>query len=359
MDDTERELRAASERLHGQYGARFAGRSRLTRDRDTIRRMAREATVLRERAEAAHGASSSVVAELRERESLYASEAEAVTRAQAEAGVAGIEAAALAREANHWFAVYGRHFAGQARTTRDMERLEELLAGLRDVERRMAAAEGALNAENLGIVRERLKAYGAEVEEIERARDALGPDDQAGVLGGRANVLFGVWDRQFAGLPRLSRRPERLEALVRGLREVRDRMRRLPAPSAADRVTMQARNLDIVEERLGLYEQELAAVRQARETTALEQLLEALAAEVQAVMAVWDREFAGQARKTRDQGLIDGLCDRMMDVEMQLGRLGRRFETDALQAQWSLCRDLRDLLEDEAARIREARGESA
>lgn len=351
---TDREFQEASDRMNGEYGMRYAGRSRLTREIEPIRRLAGEAKALLEAARRqVPPPSRDVLGTLQERAELYATEADAVARARSQAGSSAVRAAELARRANLWFRVYARHFAGQPRASRDLERMSELVDGLRAVEREMAA-DAALNASNLEIVRERLGVYGEEIERIEEARRSVALEEQSGLLGGRANTLFAVWDQQFAGLPRLSRRPERLEALVRGLTEIREAMRRLPEPSDAERAEVQGQNLQVVERRLEIFESELAAIRQARETTAFEGLVDALVQERDAIMRSWDESFAGQSRRTRDLVKLHALCDRIEDVEVQVQRLSERFVSSELTAQTGLIRDLRDMLESEAEKIREA-----
>lgn len=80
----------------------------------------------------------------------------------------------LAAVANKLFEIYQKHFAGQARATRDLKLLSDICDRLADIADQMAeidkAADEPLNRKNIPVVDERLKRYEAEWVEISKAK---------------------------------------------------------------------------------------------------------------------------------------------------------------------------------------------
>src|SRR5690606_17916862 len=140
----------------------------------------------------------------------------------------------LAIRANFVIWRYRRHFAGKSRESRDLALMAELLDTMEAIQKEMLSiisSYGQIRGldDDLTVVRNHLELFRREADAIANAQDEGPADQKAGRLGQLANDQFDIYRVHFAGLSRLSRRPELLERVVETLEHILSEMQRLTA----------------------------------------------------------------------------------------------------------------------------------
>ena len=154
----------------------FAGHARLTCEPDRLRALiARFEAIVAEMRAPEHAAAHAPNITLIEGQ-LPGLVAEVAALASAHAAASDRDRAhALGAAANRVFELYGEHFAGQARGTRNLRLLGDLcdrLDAVRGQMEALLAADDPINAKNLPIVETRLAAYEQEWVEIAKVKAA-------------------------------------------------------------------------------------------------------------------------------------------------------------------------------------------
>lgn len=324
MSTDETALRRRADDIHARYRYAFAGKPRITRRLDDLDEILAGARALLDEAVAMVGDGADVVAVLRERIALYGNERNAIIDARA-AGPNALRATVLGTRANALFGVYGRHFAGKGRATRDVALLDDVIDALREVKADLQAllhTDGARVAEEqLRSVERNVELYVAEREAILTVRQDAAPSDRTSIYANVANAQFDTYRKHFAGKARLSRRLALIDRLVSTLSWCRSGMQQQIA-DGADVDTNRA-NLDIVEQRLESYEREAQAIRGARQDASVFEIIDALGQDANLVMEEYATHFAGQNRATRDLDQLGALLDRLVETERQMWALSK------------------------------------
>jgi hypothetical protein len=172
-------LAGIANELFGQYRTVFAGQPRVSRRPEMLLRLVGALQDVHERmcalqtqglADSHNDGNVGIVAD---RLAAWQSELTAVRAERQKASVASL-VADLGTAANAEFERYGEHFAGQARKTRNLDKLREILDRLDEVERQMTRLHDvhgrADNAANLRIVRDTMVMYIGEWEAILQAQ---------------------------------------------------------------------------------------------------------------------------------------------------------------------------------------------
>ncbi|MGM0574847.1 MAG: hypothetical protein ACQEXJ_03830 [Myxococcota bacterium] len=349
-------LERRADALQGRYRFRFADKPRATRDLAEMDVLLKEVDLLLgEVSEAGEGAAD-LKQRVEEQAETYRREREAIVQAQ-DAGSAFVEAALLGTRANFVIARYHRNFAGQDRRTRDLGLLDELSGWMEGIQRRMARLvaqqEIAELRRDLEVVTENLDVYRRERPNIENAQDVDDPAQQASLLAALANGQFQLYQVHFAGRSRMTRRPGLLERIIGELSRIRAEMEGVAAAGYSDPTNH--KNIGIVGERLGLYREEMDAIRTQQAQATGTSRLDALGREANEVLDEYNRDFAGQDRTTRDVDQLSLLCDRMGEVEVQVNDLVERLDLDVNQGPAGLVRDALTMFEREYRQVREAK----
>lgn len=324
------------EQVDREYATDFAGHSRLTRDVDQIDRMIkRTASVVSQIEKIPAAAQGPDLQRMREAASasltLYKNEKVAILQAQ-EVGPAFEQFSVEATAANFTFGRYLRHFAGQDRSTRDVALLGELVDDLRQIDKRMTALletapKGAQDfTKDRAVVRENLAQYTKEIELIEAAQKSGTPEEQASVLATLANNQFAIYQLHFAGEPRISRRPALMMRVVGTLKKVRERMAALKTSGLS--VEFNDKNMGIVDDRLGVYENELAEIRKLRQATSMTDIMGELGGAANKLFEQYRTNFADKPRTSADPQLLSNLSDKLGEVRRQMADLARAEESE-------------------------------
>ena len=324
------------EQIDREYASDFAGHSRLTRDVGQMERMIkRVASILSQVDRIPSAAQGPDLARVRDAASasltLYQGEREAIARAQ-EVGPAFEQFSTEATSANFVFARYLRNFAGQDRSTRDAALLGELVDDLRQIDKRMTALLENADKGNADfekdrkVVRENLAQYQKEIDLIETAQKSGTPEEQAGILATLANNQFTVYQAHFAGEPRVSRRPALLMRVVATLKKIRGRMVALREGGLT--IDFNAKNIAIVEDRLGVYETELAEVRKIRQATPMTDIMGELGGAANKLFDEYRTNFADKPRNQADAKRLFGICDKLGEIRRQMVEMSWAEDSD-------------------------------
>jgi hypothetical protein len=312
------------EQLDKEYAKDFAGHSRLTRDLDQMERMVKRAESVQARlAQIPVAAQGPELLRLQEAANtaaaLFRGEREAIARAQS-VGPAFEQFSMEATSANMVFARYMRHFAGQDRATRDLALLGELVDELKQIDKRMGGLlQQTPNKElerDREVVRQNLAQYQKEIDLVEKAQATGTPEEQASILASIANAQFAAYQTHFAGEPRISRRPTLLLRLISSLKKIRERM--IALKSGGLEVEFNTNNIKIVEDRLGVYDNELAEIRKVRQATPMVDIMGELGGAANKLFDEYRGNFADKPRAAADLAKLGGICDKLAEIRRQM-----------------------------------------
>ena len=358
LSDLHRRLAANDTR----YALHFAGHPRLTRRPELLASMIADATAILTdvRALKAGTDRQAITQSAQRQKDLYATERQAVVQLQAQMGPLAREASLLGTRANLVFHRYARHFAGQNRSSRDGTYLRDMIDELATISKQMQAIRADQDIDGLRadteVVDGRLVQFRTETAHIAAAQTEAAPDEQAGALANVANNLFNQYKVHFAGLPRVSRRPELLVRLVEALDAVRERMTALQTQGLHDEHN--AANIGIVEARLQAWTQELAAIRAERQTATFATMVKDLATAADAELESYAAHFAGQSRRTRDLGRLSDMLDRLDEIERQMTRLDLVQDNADNALHLAVVRDAMTMYQNEYDEIAKVQGKA-
>jgi hypothetical protein len=329
MTTPHRKLTEELDRIAARYESQFAGMPRSNRNLDELDAILADTKGLLERIESIPetvrpAEMSELATTARQNMTIYERERALIVEAS-RVGPEYEQFATLASSANFVFARYRRHFAGQARATRDLGLLEEMVVELETIEAHMAGIVAETKrselARDLDLVRRSLESYRSEIGHIETARESGTPDERASLLAQLANDQFRVYQSHFAGKSRATRRPSLLVRVVEQLESIGKTMRALKTAGLAS--ASNDGNIAIVDRQIETYKTELGEVRAARKGIAFGDLLGMLGGAANEVFDAFRTEFAGKDRKARDLARLSALCDELGDIRTQMIDLGR------------------------------------
>ncbi len=356
------DLRNALELIGHEYALLYAGFSRITREVEPLdsmlERLQAAVTALEAGAVVAlEDERQALLTDARSSLALYTSERALVLEAKA-MGPEVHAFAELEEEASLVSATYRRHFEGQARATRDLGLLAEMIADLDRLlsgmeELQPSLPEGLKMEATIATVRSNRALYGDERGAVVEARGADGEEEQAGVLAEVANGQFQTYRDHFAGKARVTRRPQLLQRIIDNLTVVLDRMTMLKAAGFVSE--WNEKNIEVVQAQLAHYRTELNEVRAAREALPLTDLQVVLGGAANEIMGEYGQNYAGMSRRACDLGRLGVLCDLLAEVRRQMAELGWFFPTDVNTRNLRLVTDHRALLEREWVAVRDAK----
>ncbi len=316
------------ESIASRYEAMFAGMSRSSRNLDELDALIAETKDVLKRIESIPDAVrppdlSELANTARQNVALYERERVLIVEAK-RVGPEFERFAQLASSANFVFAHYRRHFAGQARSTRDVGLLDEMIDDLESIEEGMAQVVAATKSadfkKDLELVRQNAKMYRNEREAILEARKEGTIDERASLMANLANSQFAVYQSHFAGKSRATRRPALLMRIIEQLEGIQKQMRALEGKVTGDN---NKKNIEIVDNQLSMYRSELEEVRAARKTTSFSDLMGMLGGAANEVFEAFRADFGGKDRKTRDAAKLSVLCDELGDIRRQMVDMSR------------------------------------
>lgn len=315
------------EELDREYAEGFAGQSRLTRELAVLDKIiARASSILQRIDQIPAAAQGPELVRLRDNAAqnlgLYTQERAAIARAQ-DVGPTFETFSVEATNANLVFARYARHFAGKDRTTRDAALLGELVDELKQIEKRMTSLiEEDTTADferDRKVVRDNLAQYQQEISLIENAQKSGTPEQRASILATLANSQFAIYQTHFAGEPRISRRPGLLMRLISSLKKIHERM--VGYRDGGIDLDFNTKNIAIVEERLQVYENELAEIRKVRQATPMTDIMGELGGSANKLFDEYRSAFADKPRTQVDLEKLGVVCDKLAEIRRQMSEM--------------------------------------
>lgn len=355
-----KDLKQTAENIYKRYEAHFAGKPRATRDPELLDGLIDELEEVVDAAESAldDGRDPAIISLLEMAKNnldTYREEREKVVEARSR-GPGSEAASRLVTEANLTFGRYHRHFAGENRRTRDTGLLTEIILQLERIESEMESlidggGEDQLEAD-LETVRQNMETYRDEYRAIEEAQTSGEPDEQADVLAHLANQQFALYREHFAGRPRPTRRPGLLERMINQLKRIHKRMHQLREEGLQSEAN--GRNMETVSQNLDVYESELEAIREAKQSVSTEELAGTLGSEANEVMEEYRADFAGESRASRDLEQLSLICDRMCEIAYQMRAIQRDEPSEMNAKNYDIVLDSWTLYESEYRKVEEA-----
>ena len=356
-------LQSQFTQITSRYDAGFAGKARATRDVSLLDAIISDLDSLIEDAQTLMNGDNSELIKLlddaRESSRLYHEEREQIVRIQT-TGPEVVEGAMLATWANFVFDEYQRYFAGQSRSSRDLSRLEEMIAeleGIREDMQRLLKKKPDFQGtvQDLQVVESNIKMYEGEVDNILQAFRAGTRDERISNLANRANEQFRIYREQFAGKGRTTRRPDLLKRMIKNLNGILTEMREINSKGARNETN--TKNITIVQDNLKMYRDELEQVQRARNETTMEDLASMLGGAANDAMAEYGKHFAGQSRATRSLELMNSIIDELYELALQMREVqdaapNMEFNSKNLR----IVIDTLQLYQAEYKRIKEAKG---
>jgi len=315
--------------ISATYDEHFAGQSRQSRDLGLLEQLTgRVRAVLgqvQQIPDGARGAELRAVTEEATRlVDMYESERKAIQSAK-EAGPSFEPFAQLATRANFIFARYGRHYAGQSRTSRDELMLQDMVEELVKLHASMTELAGTppkpVFKGDLDLVEQNIGMYRKEAEAISQAQTTGTAEDRANLLGGLANNQFALYRTHFAGAARVTRRPGLLVRIIDGLEIIEDRMNRLASGGLT--ADFHTKNIAVVRAQLDMYKKELDEIRASRRGTPIAELMAMLGGTANELFSEYRDNYPGKARTSVDRERLGSICDRLYEVLRQMQELGR------------------------------------
>ena len=358
-------LRTEMDSISSEYDRDFAGQSRNTRDMDQLDGLIRKTKdVLKRIDEIPAVAQGPQLTTFRElvvgSQSTYETEKKAIETARS-MGPEFAEFSLQATLANFVFARYGRHFAGQDRSTRDVGLLGEMIEDLKQIRKQMGVLASKKKSENydrdINVVDSNLKMYQNELTEIQAVHKNASKEDQAGIMASLANEQFNVYRIHFAGQSRNTRRPQLLMRVVDNLKRIKTTMEALKRENVASEHN--PKNVEIVTENLAMYETELGEIRKARQSTSFADLMGMLGGNANEVFDSYRQGYAGKNRGEVDLANLSTICDRLGEILRQMVDLSRAEKNDSNARNIEIVCDQLAMYEQEFEAVRNVQGPKA
>lgn len=316
--------------IHSEFHHHYAGQVRMTRDLAGLDVLMAALEELRKRAVAESGQSEgrwqALLDLIDRRLGEYQSERGAVAQIQASATPSDRQAAQLTARARLVLHRFVRHFAGQPRKTRDIQRLHEVLADLEALFDRLRPVAHAIQlrsvAEEIGAVGGFLDLLRAEEHELLLARRSGSLLQQSQNWINLLTILDASWQSEVLAQPRLTRRPGLVSRYVAAMDGIVDGLMTTRHANLPDEHEM---SLAAAARELVRWQDDLAALEAERLATEPALLAEAL---WQRAQELW-QDYAGTQRPAPDNALaaaeerryLSQLADQLDELERQLSDL--------------------------------------
>lgn len=214
---------------------------------------------------------------------------------------------------------YESDFAGQARATRDLAVMDELLNRLRSVVtelEKQPKSDGATAA--LEQARGRLSMYQTERQAIVDAKAGGTEAVEFARLAAQANFVFARYQRHFAGQSRGTRDLGLLKEMVEELRTIRQRMSVILSVKPN---TSYQTDADLVTRVVDQYTDETRQIERAQSEGSPEERASRLADLANAQFAIYDKHFVEKSRITRRPALLQRVVENLRRIRSSMREL--------------------------------------
>ncbi len=218
----------------------------------------------------------------------------------------------LANELSAITSEYESHFAGQPRRTREIAKIDDLLARAKRIfesaDQIPVAARGAELEQVRQHAQELLHSYAAERAAIVAAKSATPGDEEFGHLASRANMIFARYYRHFANRSRSTRDSALLTEMLDDLVAIRKQMSACIQGGGKEGFR---RDFDLVGNTIELYQVEIGEINKAQTNGSLDERAGVLAHVANDQFALYRNHFAGRSRATRRPALLQRIVDQL------------------------------------------------
>lgn len=255
-------------------------------------------------------------------------------------------------EARHLLFAYARKFAAQPRATRDVALLHEMAARLRGLHAEILdGSTGGAGVERVVVaITSHLALFAVEIPLLDKAARDGPPKARLRWLTDRLNGQLELYRVHCAGRARLSRRPGLLQ---RSIDSVTGILAALEDPQIA---ALEDARIALCKERgqaqLATLRDELAQVQRVHAESSPAARFQSLKAEVDLVQAEFRACLQGKPRQSASLDHLGYLCDRLLEVEVQLGAMARQDRGGESAQYLSKLQRLQDAYETEHQTIR-------
>ena len=226
----------------------------------------------------------------------------------------------LKSKADEIYGIYAANFAGKPRATREMAMIDDLIARLTAlIEETRTLMNGDRNPAVLAFLEtaiDNLERYRNERTAIEQAKRDPHAVEGA-TLANRANRVFDVYQRHFAGQDRGTRDRMLLHEMVNELesvqRELRDLVNRGGTGARGD--------LETVAAQLQLYRDEVTNVARSQTVGTNEEIANRLAQLANAQFKLYADHFAGKSRTSRRPALLERMVANLEEYQAEMREL--------------------------------------
>ncbi len=316
-------IRQHSDKLHNRWTREFAGQPRHTRSLADLEKIIEKTAVLVQKAKQIPGEKGNALEQaVFERLKLYRNERDAIAEAQYDRPQIG-QIHTLGMQVDRQLAVWRRHYAGRDRRSRDLHRLGLVIASL---DKSVTALEALqdnpeVKKEGLASVRTQLELLRDEYGEIDKVRRTLEPAQKLAALLAEAQSGLDQYRVHYAKQPRATCSPERLEGMIANMTQLLVDLEPLQPPPADvdDEAGKQIeaahkKNMELLNLHLASWQKELVLIREARAEAEPRDMTNQLGGVANLMFQVYQREFAGKDRTTRDLQLLSEVCDRLAEI---------------------------------------------
>lgn len=246
----------------------------------------------------------------------------------------------LVAQAKHLLGCYLRYFANRPLLAFDRLHLRELVDRLDEIDRRSAAVP---------LLRDALaphrKALHDELANVDAAYALPAePATRVGFLAARANQQFLIYDRHFAGRPRVTRRPLLLKRLLANLTSIASEMREV---AAVHDNRDNAANIPLVETLAARAREEDEEIAKEREPLPRSEMIRLLGGHVTGELFTYR-----QNKQRADVEAVAGTCDRVGELAYQMLEIAAESDDSVNLANLRLASRALDGLEADYERVR-------
>lgn len=316
-------IRQHSDKLHNRWTREFAGQPRHTRALGDLEKIIEKTAVLVQKAKQIPGEKGNALEQaVGERLKLYRNERDAIAEAQFDRPQIG-QIHTLGQQVDRQLAVWRRHYAGRDRRSRDLHRLGRVITALDAAVTGLEALQDhpEVKKDGLASVRTQLELLRDERSEIDKLRRTMDPAQKLASLLAEAQSGLDQYRVHYAKQPRATCSTERLEGMIENMTQLLIDLAPLqPAPADVDDeaakqvVAAHQKNIELLTLHLASWQKELVLIREARATIEPRDLTNQLGGVANLMFQVYQRDFAGKDRTTRDLQLLSECCDRLAEI---------------------------------------------
>jgi hypothetical protein len=263
----------------------------------------------------------------------------------------------IRKEAQSIYTEYGSRFAGKPRATRNLGALDsiiERLEGIVDTARtlRNGGRDPALSS-FLEQAIENLEIYEKERDNISKVQSQGSVVLEGSQLATWANLHFGQYFRHFAGKPRATRDMGLLNEIISELELVETQMKKLLAKNGVESVR---KDLETVQNNLGLYRDERQNILEARNSGSLDEQASYMALLANEQFGVYGFHFGGRPRVSRRAGLLHRVIATLDSVREQMGELeSQGLDSEQNRSNMELIASQLETYRDELDQVQQAK----